>query len=105
MPGIETARAMEPDMAAMARQQRRQARVPGPVEAQIRVGWNPGIVERMDHQRRHADAVHEADRRIDPVIVISAAPPVARRYEPVIELVALSRTPHDRPVMVRDRHT
>ncbi len=62
-------------------QQRHEVGIAAPVESAIGLGRDPGIVERLDDQRRHRDAAEEMPRRVALVIIVGAGEAVARRAE------------------------
>lgn len=57
MPWPAAIPALEPHMSAALRQEGYEIWIVPPVISEITVGGNPGIVERVDHQGRYANAV------------------------------------------------
>src|SRR6185437_5971930 len=94
--------ALEADMAAARRQQRNETRMAPPVIGQIGFGRNPWIIERMDHQRRHGDAVEEALRGVALIVVLRAAEAVARGAEAMVEFPDAACRHDGRALLRRD---
>ena len=82
---------MEADVAAAGAEGAVQVAVVGPAHAAVGVGRDPGIVERVHHQRRHADRGEEALGRVARVVVGGAGEAVARRDEAIVELDDVAR--------------
>ena len=100
VPGGRIAAPMKAHMPARRRQERRQVRVPAPVEFAIGGGRNPRVVERVDHQGRDRDAAEIPQRLASFVIVAGAGEAVARGDEHLVEAPDRTRR-HDRPAFAR----
>src|SRR6478609_9534691 len=77
---------MEAYMTASLRQQGDECLVGRPIIAAIERLRNPGIVACRQHQGRHADTAHEAERLAALVVVLCTAEAVARCDEDIVVL-------------------